>query len=576
MKGPPLPPPRHPTLHRALAAAARSELGITFIDADETETFLSYAAILRAARRFAHGLGRAGVRRGDRVALVLPTSPVFPTAFFGALLAGAVPVPLYPPLRLGNLAEFHARTARMLAVAACRLAVADARISRLLGVAVERARPELGLRTVDDITASAKGEGALPANPDDLALVQFSSGTTVDPKPVALTHRAILANITAIDRYLGEEGPVSGASWLPLYHDMGLVGGLLGALAHPAPLALIPPEAFLARPALWLRAIGRHRATVSPAPNFAFGHAARRIRDEELAGIDLSSWRLALCGAEPVSPSVLRRFTERFAPYGLDPAAPTPVYGLSEATLAVTFGAARLRFATATVDPPRPSRDGPREFASVGRPVAGMEVEIRDAGGAALPDGRAGRIWVRGPSLMQGYLGNDAATREVLRDGWLDTGDLGFARDGELYVTGRARDTIVLRGQNHAPEEFEEAAAVAGVRAGGIAAVGFVPVGAEGEELAILAEHEQGETPPVDLGERVRAAVLERTGIRPFEVRILAPGTLPRTSSGKLRRGEARRRLLAGRLAAPAKVTPLRIAGEVLRSRIALVRAKIS
>jgi acyl-CoA synthetase (AMP-forming)/AMP-acid ligase II len=368
---------------------------------------------------------------------------------------------------------------------------------------------------------------------------------------------------------------------------MGLVGCLLVAIAHPVPLALIPPEAFLARPALWLRALSRHRGTVSPAPNFAYGLAVRRIRDEELDGVDLSPWRLALCGAEPVSPAVLRRFTARFAAYGLDPAAPTPVYGLSEATLAVTFGAVRRRFAVAAIDPVRLARtgevaDGPRELASVGRPIPGMEVEIRDSAGAARPDGRLGRIWVRGPSLMLGYLGNDAATRAVLRDGWLDTGDLGFVRDGELYVAGRAKDAIVLRGRNHAPQEFEDALdGLAGLRPGGAVAVGVVPDGADGEELALLVERERATRPgPVEpaeaLAERIRAAVLERTGIRPHQVRLLAPGTLPRTSSGKLRRGEARRRFLAGTLAPPAKVTPLRLAGEVLRSRLALVRAKIS
>lgn len=581
MKGPPLPPPRHDTLPHALAAAARTDLGIAFVGPREDETFLAYRDLQGAARRFAGGLAHLGIRPGDRVALLLPTSPDFAHAFFGVLLLGAVPVPLYPPVRLGRLEEFHARTARMIAVAACRLVVADSRSARLLGVAVGRSRPTLGLRTAGEVLASSPGEAFLPSRTDDLALVQFSSGTTVDPKPVALTHRAVLANLDAIDLLLREAGPVRGVSWLPLYHDMGLVGGFLGALAHPAPLALIPPEHFLARPALWLRAISRHRATVSPAPNFAYGLAVRRVRDEQLVGVDLSSWRLALCGAEPVSPAVLRGFTERFAPHGLDPVAPTPVYGLSEATLAVTFGATRRPFATTAVDPVRLARndevaDGPRELVSVGRPVPGMEVEIRDDAGAEVPAGRVGRIWIRGPSLMLGYLGNDAATRAVLRDGWLDTGDLGFVRNDELFIAGRAKDAIVLRGKNHGPEEFEEALAeVAGARAGCAVAVGIVPPDGEGEELVILAEHERENPPPEDLAERIREAVLARTGIRPYEVRILAPGTLPRTSSGKLRRGEAKRQLLAGALLPPAPVRRLRLAGELLRSRLALARSKL-
>lgn len=586
MKGPPLPPPIHESLAAALSAAARSAHGITFIDAAETESFLPYAALLRSARRFANGLGRLGVRRGDRIALVYPTCAALPIAFFGTLFAGATPVPLSPPLRLGRLAEFHARTARMITVASCRLVVTDARTARLLGVTIERARPELGLLGDVEILAESRGEGALPNRSDELALVQFSSGTTADPRPVALTHRAVLANITAIDRLLPEE--LVGVSWLPLFHDMGLVGGLLGAIARPAPLVLIPPEAFLAHPALWLRAIARHRATVSPAPNFGYGLAARRIHDKEVAGIDLSSWRLALCGAEPISPGVLRRFIERFAGYGLDAAAPTPVYGLSEATLGVTFGAARRHFGSAAIDPAQLAHDGSvvagaRELASVGRPLPGMELEIRDASGAPLPEDRLGRIWVRGPSLMQGYLGNDAATRSVLCDGWLDTGDLGFVRDDELYVAGRLKDTIVLRGRNHAPEEFEEALVdLSGVRPGCAAAVGLVVEGADGEELAILAERERVPppgTPPLsdrELEERIGLAVLDRCGIRPALVRILAPGTLPRTSSGKLRRAEAGRQLVAGTLAPPAEATPLSVAREVLRSRFAYLRAKIS
>jgi acyl-CoA synthetase (AMP-forming)/AMP-acid ligase II len=235
MKGPPLPPPRHDTLPRALAAAARTDLGLTFVGAGEAETFLPYAALERSARRLAHGLGRLGVRRGDRVALVLPTAAAFPIAFFGVLLAGATPVPLAPPLRLGRLDEFHVRTARCLAVAACRLALADAPIARLLGVAIERARPDLGLRTVDELLALARDEGALPARPDDLALVQFSSGATVDPKPAALAHRAVLANVAA----LGRPAAPSGKKRVVGSTDMGNVSKVVPSI-HPM-IRVAPP-----------------------------------------------------------------------------------------------------------------------------------------------------------------------------------------------------------------------------------------------------------------------------------------------------------------------------------------------
>ena len=540
LRGAPLPPPRHRTLQGALAAAAQTSLGLTFLDAQEREVDLPFRELRARALRLAQALRKLGVSRGDRVAIVLPTGTGFMDAFFGALLAGAVPVPLYPPVRLGRLDEFHARTARMIEVVSARVVLSDARVSKLLGVALARSRPPLGRRLVEDLVASEPHAGdEAQAEPGDLALIQFSSGTTVDPKPVALTHANILANLAAIDTFLPEDLaiPQAGVSWLPLYHDMGLIGCLLSAVTHPGALTLLPPELFLAKPALWLRAISRKRATISVAPNFAYGLCVKRIRDEELAGVDLSSWQLALNGAEPIAPSVLTRFSERFAKFGFDPRALSPVYGLSEAALAVTF---------------TPRRRGPRlkDAVSVGVPVPGVEVRVTDS-----------RVFVRGPSVMQGYFGNEAATQKALQDGWLDTGDLGFIEDGELYVSGRAKDLVILRGKNHAPQEFEDALdGLDGVRAGCAAAVGIATD--EGEELALLVE---GDAAP----EAIRTRVLERTGVRAHRVEVLAPGTLPRTSSGKLRRGEARRQLSDGGLRPPARVNAVTVAKEMARSLLA-------
>ena len=550
LRGAPLPAVRHATIMEALAAAARTPLGLTFLDAQEREAPLPFAELRARALRLAGALRAIGVERGDRVAIVLPTGVDFMDAFFGALLAGAVPVPLYPPVRLGRLEEFHARTARMIEVVSARVVLSDARVSKLLGVSLARARPPLGRRLVAELLDAQPHapDGAGPdrasagteqAGPGDLALIQFSSGTTVDPKPVALTHANILSNVAAIDTFVPEDlgVPQAGVSWLPLYHDMGLIGCLLMAVAHPGPLTLLPPEVFLAKPALWLRAISRKRATISVAPNFAYGLCVKRIRDEELEGVDLSSWQLALNGAEPIAPAVLRRFAERFAKFGFDERALTPVYGLSEASLAVTF---------------TPRRRGPRlgDAVSVGLPLPGVEVRVTDS-----------RVFVRGPSVMRGYFGNDAATAVVLRDGWLDTGDLGFIEDGELYVSGRAKELVILRGKNFAPQEFEDALdALDGVRAGCAVAVG-VPTD-DGEELALLVE---GDADP----EAIRTRVLERTGIRAHRVEMLASGTLPRTSSGKLRRGEARRQLLQGELRPPDRVNAVTVVKEMARSWLA-------
>lgn len=582
LRGPPAPPARHRTLAHALAAAAEHGSGVTFVDLRERETFLPWREVRARAARAAAVLAEMGVRPGDRVAIVLRTEPPFLDAFFGAWLAGAVPVPLYPPVRLGRMDEYLAATGRMLAVSGARLVVAGGGIRRLLGAAVEIARPPLGCEDAGALAGAARSLERAP-DPDALGLVQFSSGSTVDPKPVALAHRALAAQVDALFAAIRPDGRDVLVSWLPLYHDMGLIGALLAAMAWPGPLVLLPPEHFLARPALWLRAIARHGGTISAAPSFAWAYAADRVRDGDLAGLSLASWRWALDGAEPVSADAMRRFAARFAPHGFDPAALVPVYGLSEAALAVTFGRRGAPLAGRRIDPARlardgvaaPSRRGGREVVAVGAPVPGVEVLVRAADGAPAGEGRLGRILVRSPSLLRGYLGDPAATAAALRDGWLDTGDLGFVADGELHVHGRAKDVVVVRGANHAPEEFEAAlAGVPGLRAGCAVALGAADAAGE-EGLVLLAERARGGgAPAAALEDAIRRAVVERTAIAPRVVAVLAPGALPRTSSGKLRRAEALRRWEAGTLAPPRRATAVRLAIAAARSTLAYARAR--
>ncbi|MFH1176347.1 MAG: AMP-binding protein [Acidobacteriota bacterium] len=585
MKGPPLPPPRHPTVNDALAAAAATSSGITFVDLHEHEAFLSYREIYQRAARTAAVLQALGVAPGDRVALVLPTSPAFMDAYFGVLLAGAVPVPLYPPVRLGRLAEYHAATAGMIGAVEARLVLADARTRALLGQTVERSRPPLGYHEVAVLASESVAELAVDVSPDALGLIQFSSGSTAAPKPVALTHRSLMAQLAALHALLPPEGrfPQLGVSWLPLYHDMGLIGCLLLAIYYPGPLVLIPPEHFLARPGLWLRAIARHHATLSVAPTFGYALAAKRVKDEELAGLDLASWQLAVCGAEPVSLPALQGFARRFAPFGFDEGALRPVYGLAEASLAVTFAPPARPVEALGVDARQLAATGEvaagaRQIVSVGRPIPGAEVELRGAGGQLVPERTLGRIFVRGPSLMAGYFRQPEATARVLVDGWLDTADVGFIASGELFVCGREKDAIIIRGANHSPQEFEEClGGLDGVRAGCVVALGFVPEDGEGEELIVLAERAR-HAPPEDGDaarvEAIRLAILERTGIRPHTVRLLAPGTLPRTSSGKLRRAEALRRFLAGELTPPRWMGRARLVLEAVRSALAFARMR--
>jgi fatty-acyl-CoA synthase len=574
------------TLLEALERAARfPEAGLRLLDRREQAEWLGWSAVLEEAQKVAEGLHTLGIRKGDCVALVYPTEKDFFSAFFGALMAGAVPVPLYPPVRLGRLEEYHARTSSLLRAVESRVVLASPRVRKILGRAIADADPDLGCLVLEELQ---QARVSLPAaGSDDLALVQFSSGTTVDPKPVALTHRAVMAQVKSLNAFWPDSPEVrqTGASWLPLYHDMGLIGCVLPALERPSELTLIPPELFVARPSVWLRAISRYRATVSPAPNFAYGLCVEKIRDEEMEGIDLSCWRVALNGAEPVAPSALRAFAERFSKWGFEPRALTPVYGLSEAALAVTFSSIERHFQSQSFDRRALAEEGVAmsdpagmELVSVGQPLPGFQISVRDPSGRERGEAHVGRIWVRGPSLMKGYLNRPDITAEALREGWLDTGDLGFCLQGELYITGRAKDALIVRGQNHDPAEIERALwALPAVRTGCAAAVSHRPDTGEAEEIWLFVERSRSACPD---GEReieraCKQEILKATAVAVDRVVVLQPGTLPRTSSGKVRRAEALRQYLASELVPPKEVSVPWLAKSWLESWWALLRWRL-
>jgi acyl-CoA synthetase (AMP-forming)/AMP-acid ligase II len=526
------------TLLSCLERAARAGEVVRFLERSE-ERPVSYLDLLESARAVAGGLAAIGVEPGSRVAVAVPTGPEFYHAFFGVLAAGAVPLSLPLPPRFGSLRGFPSEIQASLKAAKARLVLTDT-------------APRLSLLGLSDPPVVALPD--LPAkralhvdlDPDALALVQLSSGTTGAPKPIPLTHRQLLANVRAIrervlECYPAERGyEHGGVSWLPLYHDMGLVGAVLTALAHPAPLVLMKPEEFVARPARWLQAISRYRATISAAPHFAFELALEKVRDDELRDVDLSCWLLALDGAEPVTASTLSRFYHRFREYGLRREALTPVYGLAEASLAVTFSDPGAPFSSRSFDVDALLEDGRAvaktaglEIVSSGKPVPGVEIEIADEGGERLSEGRVGRVLVRGPSVT---------SEGVDAQGFLDTGDRGFFCEGELYLFGRSRDILVLRGRNYAPEWIEEALeGVPGLKAGAVAAV--PRLGERGEGLLVLAERGFDLVAERAIDE-IRMRVVERCGVDPVVV-LLDPGALPRTSSGKIRRREAAR-LFAG------------------------------
>ncbi|HEY6361083.1 MAG TPA: AMP-binding protein [Vicinamibacterales bacterium] len=573
-------------VERVLALRGCERYGARFVNRSGAATFYPYDAILTRALTAAAAYQTRGIRAGDRIAIILPTSVGFLDAFLGAVLAGAIPAALYPPVRLGRLDEYYARTRDMLGAVGTRLLVTDARTGRLLGRAVEGVSSLDTTLDVGALGSAAAGSWSRPhVDPDAPAFLQFSSGTTVEPKAVMVSHANALANLTMIDTLFRNitdaEAEQGGVCWLPLYHDMGLLGCLLLGLYHPGTITYINPEHFIVQPALWLRTISRFRAICSPAPDFAYGVCASKIRDEELEGVDLSHWRYALNGAEPIDVETMNRFCARFARWGFRPEAMMPVYGLAEAGLAVTFSDPatpphveefdRERLASAGVA--RPGKG--RRLPSVGRPMPGLQIEIRDERDRTLPDGEVGTIMVAGPSITRGYFAHPDLTAKLLRGGWLDTGDLGFIHQGELYITGRKKDLIIIRGRNIAPQEIEALAAGApGLRTGCIIAGGLMVEG-EGEQLIVLAEKDpRSDRRDEELAADIHARILEGIGLEPRAIDVLKPGTLPRTSSGKLRRAAAIQAFAAGELAPPTDPTALRLLGEVARSQLAWARRR--
>jgi acyl-CoA synthetase (AMP-forming)/AMP-acid ligase II/flavin-dependent dehydrogenase len=585
-----LPSPSPDLVTALVFAASEPGVGMRVLDRHLRAEETTHGELLAAARIVAANLKKAGLGPGDHVALMLPTSLDFPRIFYGCLLAGVVPAPLYPPVRLGRLDAFLESSAAVMRRLPARALIVDRRVARVVGRLVSETRPRSGavggLMLADVLCAGAalapRPDGDRIPDPDDVAFIQCSSGTTRSPTPIPQTHRAVTANIEAIIAALPEsvrQAPGGCVSWLPLYHDMGLIGCLLSAVRAARPLTLIPPELFMVRPVIWLEALSRYRGAISAAPDFAYGLCLDKIKPADTAGLDLSDWQVALDGAEPISADTLRAFAARFASNGLRPEALTPVYGLAEAALAVTFSPVDVPFTARRFDRDAlatgVARDVPKgapkgapngvELVSVGRPLPGYQIEVRNSAGERVRDTVVGRVWARGPSLVKAYHNAPAP----VRDGWLDTGDVGVVCDDELYLCGRAKDVIIVRGKNHAPQDLERVCSeVAGVR------TGCVIAGADGvggrEQAVLLVEVRQERD---GLAEDCKRAVRAACGLEPGLVVLLAPGTLPRTSSGKLRRAEALAQWRAGTLTPPRSMGPAAMAGLFVSSAVLRLRA---
>jgi len=528
---------------------------------------LSYGSLLDTGLRMASGLRRAGLQPGEAVAIMLPTGLEFFTSFFGALLAGGVPVPMYPPTRPSQLEDHLRRQAGILASSAAPVLVTVAE-ARLAARVLRTQTPTLRhVVTPQELQADGAGEGqaARPAvsAAGNLALLQYTSGSTGNPKGVMLTHANLLANIRAWSRAITVAPEDVCVSWLPLYHDMGLIGTWLGSLYNGNPLVLMSPLDFLSRPVNWLRAIHRYRGTITAAPNFAFELVVRHAAAADLAGLDLSCWRLAINGAEPVSPDTLERFCAHLAPVGFRREAMTPLYGLAENAVGLTVPVLGrepridrvqrdvfLRRAQAVCAAAGTDDAAVMRFVGSGRPLPGHALRIVDAAGAALPERQVGRIEFQGPSATAGYYRNPEETARLLDGDWRDTGDLGYLADGELFVTGRVKDMIIRGGRNLYPYELEEAiGALPGVRRGCVAVFGAVDAATASERLVAVVETREGMNDTRSaLGRTIEDLALERLGLPLDEVVLAPPHSVLKTSSGKIRRAATRDLYLAGAL----------------------------
>jgi fatty-acyl-CoA synthase len=539
------------TLVSALASLPRgAERGFRFCGTDRQERYFPYEALeAEAYRRGAH-LAAMGLAKGDRVALVLPEPHEFVLTFLGAVVAGVVPVPIFPRASFKGVEGYVDTVAHIVRSSGARVLISMERMNPILEKLAER---DTGLEHV--AMAPDAFEGATPSfdppavTPEDLCFLQFTSGSTSRPKGVMVSHSNLVANATA---FLGPHGldrcdSDVGVSWLPLYHDMGLIGFILGTLICDIPVVILPTETFARTPRLWLETLSKHRGTITYAPNFAYQLAAKRVRDGDLAELDLSCVRVAGCGAEPIRAQTLRDFAERLAPAGFDPCAFLPSYGMAESTLAITFHPVGTPMVTDVVDadamkrrvavPAGPQTGTQLEVVSCGRPFPGHDLQVRGEGGEVLGERQVGEIVVRGPSVCGGYYRNAEATEEAFGGGWLRTGDLGYVADGNVYICGRVKDLIIIRGANHYPQDIEWVASdVPGVRRGNVVAFSVMRDGTE--QLVVAAEGNSGDA--AELRATIARRINEELGLMPWHVAIVPVGTLPKTSSGKAQRRKTR------------------------------------
>lgn len=522
---------------------------------------LSYLELLQGSESIAAGLQAHGLSRGQMVAIMLPTSRDYLFSFFGILFAGGVPVPIYPPGRPSQLEDHLRRHARILDNAQARLLITVPEGRMVAGLLRAQVDSLTAVVTARELQTSHASYQTVRTQPGDTAFLQYTSGSTGQPKGVVLTHANLLANIRAMGEAVQATSDDVFVSWLPLYHDMGLIGAWLGSLYYAMPLVLMSPLAFLSRPGRWLWRIHKHRGTLSAAPNFAYELCLSKVAAEDIEGLDLSSWRCAFNGAEPVSPNTVRNFSERFYPYGFAKNSMAPVYGLAEAAVGLAFPPLGRGYLIDRVQrdallndgeaiPAEGSQKNVREIVACGQPLRGYQIRIVDPAGQELPDRREGHIQFKGPSATSGYYRNASANRDLFSEGWLNTGDLGYIAQGDLYLTSRVKDLIIRGGRNLYPYETEEAVGdIPGIRKGCVVLFGAQDREHGTERLVLVAESRDQDQQVLDaLHDKVVRTATDVVGTPPDEVIIAPPHTILKTSSGKLRRSVVRELYETGKL----------------------------
>ena len=549
------------TLPEALAAAARSSRGYRFVRPRSEESFRSYTDIYAGALRVAGSLAALGLGPGDLVAIIVPDPEAFLTTLFGASLAGVVPASLYPPSPTSDLPSYLEATGRVLRSCGARAVVTSTALFPHVD-ALRAGCPDLAIVVAFHALLGPAMEPGRTPTTSDIAFVQFTSGSTATPKGVVVTHRNLSANISAFASPHGVHASSEdvAVSWLPLYHDMGLVGMAIGAMYSAADAVIMTPDMFVKRPIEWLRAISRYRATISFAPNFAYDLAVRRVKDSDIAELDLSSWRIAGCGAEPIHASTLAAFAEKFGPCGFRETSFLPSYGLAEIVLAATMSprGRRLRVERLLAHDVNVRRVATRangtraETVSVvacGTPLPGHDVRILADDGRPLPERHIGEIVLSGPSVTPGYYNDADTTRATIRNGQLFTGDLGYLSNGELFVCGRVKDLIIVNGRKYHPQDLEWGVAdLAGIRRGRV--VAFGTTSDAGPDRTVVIAEPSGTVPASELTDAIRRRIVDVCGLVVDDVVLVPSGTVARTTSGKLKRSATKLLYERGDLAA--------------------------